>query len=56
MIATSDVNDADLRLLVIDAEPILSFSEKKTNPSRNDAFLKLHFNTDFYTYFIFTSI
>ena len=38
---SSDVNDAKLRLLVIDAELKLSFSEKKkTSPSRAETLAK----------------
>ena len=36
----SDVNDAEPRLLGFKAEPRLSFSEKKTSPSRTETLAK----------------
>ena len=40
MVMNSDVNDAQPILLVIDAVPRLSFSEKKTSPSRAETLTK----------------
>ena len=39
-VGTRDVNDAEPRLLVFDAEPRLSFSEKKTSPGRAETLAK----------------
>ena len=40
MVSSSDVNDAEPRLLVFNAEPRLSFSEKKKSPSRAETLAK----------------
>ena len=56
----SDLNDAEPRLSDFhfrkknEPEPNRDFY--KTLQSRNDAFLKLHFNTNFYTFHIYINL